>query len=244
MAQTFQAAELYWVSPEMTEVITTLAPSIPDCLPQPPVPDAALVMAFGRSVPGTDAETGETIYTSGNPLGHHQSVPSMGTVHGLGDLPPGVILVFMYQALTPKEQERFREVYPSRLMPTGGSEWQLDAMTSEFIQLADMPDPEVRTGFHNGGDRRLLATSLLGAGFTTHRGSRPSSGPTAARCSVMRSATAMCSLMSVSFAYVSQRGTVTPVRTAGVSTPTAGWSALTGGNQWYAKSGNASAQTD
>ena len=64
MAGTFHDAELYWVSPEMTEVITTLAPSIPDCLPQPsPVPDAFVM--FAKSVPGTDAETGDTIYTSG-----------------------------------------------------------------------------------------------------------------------------------------------------------------------------------
>ena len=153
MAATFKAAELYWVSPEMTEVITTLAPSIPDCLPQPPVPDAFVM--FGRSVPGTDAETGETIYTSAilwGTINLYRMGPCIASeTYSWRDL------VFMYQALTPKEQERFREVYPSRLMPTGGSEWQLNAMTSEFNQLADMPDPEVRQASIME-DRRLLAT--------------------------------------------------------------------------------------
>ena len=153
MEQTLRAAELYWVSPEMTEVITTLAPTIPDCLPQPPVPDAFVM--FAKSIPGTDATTGSEIFTSAF---------LWGTVN-LARLGPCVAaetyawrdLVFMYNELDEKEQERFREIYPSRLMPTGGSEWPLTAMTSEFGQLPDLPEAGTMA-VSMLEDRQLLAT--------------------------------------------------------------------------------------
>lgn len=153
MEMTFKEAELYWVSPEMTEVIIALAPTIPDSLPQPPVPDA-LVM-FARSIPGTDATTGDTIFTSAF---------LWGTVN-LARLGPCIAsetyawrdLVFMYNAMTEREQELFRQIYPSRLMPTGGSEWPLEAMTSEFNQLPDLPEAGTMA-LSMLEDRQLLST--------------------------------------------------------------------------------------
>jgi hypothetical protein len=151
MEDTFKRAELYWVSPEMTEVISTLAPSIPDCLPQPPVPEAFVM--FAKSVPGTDAETGDTIFTSAF---------LWGTVN-MFRIGPCIAaetyawrdLVHVYRDMSPQYQADFRDIYPNRLMPTGGSEWPLDSQTSDFSRL-QADDDLMHTSMLE--DRRLLAT--------------------------------------------------------------------------------------
>lgn len=151
MARTFAKAELYWVSPEMTEVITTLAPSIPDTLPQPPVEDAFVM--FAKSVPGTDAESGDAIFTSA-------FLWSTINLFRIGDCVAVETyawrdLVGMYTGLPERLQERFRENYPNRLMPTGGSEWPLQAQTSEFNTLPMEDDTQKASILE---DRRLLST--------------------------------------------------------------------------------------
>jgi hypothetical protein len=148
--ETFKAAELYWVSPEMSTVIEQLAPSIPDCLPQPPVTDAFVM--FAKPIEGTDSDLGGTIWTSAflwgpvNMFRLGQSV-SINT-YAWRDL------VSIYQGLSEKEQEHFRSVYPPRLMPTGGSEWPLTAMTNEF----PWEPPNATKQASMVEDRRLLAT--------------------------------------------------------------------------------------
>ena len=154
MAETLRKAELYSVSPEMTDVITTLAPTIPDCLPQPPVPDA-LVM-FAQSIPGTDAETGDEIFTSAllwSTINLYRVGPCISAeTYAWRDL------VALYRDLDPDDQERFREVYPNRLMPTGGSEWPLEAQTSDF-QTTLPPDFENAVQQQSMlEDRQVLAT--------------------------------------------------------------------------------------
>jgi len=161
---TIRQAELYWVSPEMTEVITTLAPSIPDCLPQPPVEDA-LVM-FAKSVPGTDAETGTEIHTSAILWGtvnmwRGQGQESIKLSHGTAE--PCIAaetyawreLVGLFRGMTSKQQKRFMEIYPNRLMPTGGSEWPMRSLTSEFDIL---PAEKETARASIIEDRKLLAT--------------------------------------------------------------------------------------
>jgi hypothetical protein len=151
MAETFKKAELYWVSPEMTEVISTLAPTIPDTLPQPPVPDAFVM--FAKSVPGTDAENGNEIFTTGFLWGTM-------TMYSVGPCIAAESyswrdLVNIYQGLPEKLQDRYREIYPMRLMPTGGSEWPLDAMTGEFRTLPQETPVQMASILE---DRRLLST--------------------------------------------------------------------------------------
>jgi hypothetical protein len=152
MAGTFREAELYWVSPEMCDVLISLAGSIPDCLPQPPVDQAFVV--FAKSIPGTDAETGEDIFTSAFLWGEVQ-------MFGVG---PCLVmesyawrdLVASYNGLPEKLQERYRQCIPTRLMPTGGSEWPYQSMTSDFTSLGDEAGTVMTTSMIE--DRRLLAT--------------------------------------------------------------------------------------
>jgi hypothetical protein len=151
MHEAFKSAELYWVSPEMTDVIETLAPSIPDTIPQPPV-HTALVM-FAKPVAGTDSDIeGRTIWTSAflwGPVTMFQLGPSLSiSTYAWRDT------VMAYQTLNEREQEKFRELYPPRLMPTGGSEWPFDAMTSEFPWL---PPTDIKK-VSMMEDRKLLST--------------------------------------------------------------------------------------
>lgn len=132
MEHAIKDAQLYWVSPEMTEVIETLAPSIPDCYPQPPVENGFVM--FGRSVAGTDAQNGTTIFTTaflwdktlmGNGVGECLALETYAWRDLVSD----------YSGLTEDLKEKFRAVVPTRLFPTGGSEWPVDSMTSDFSRL-------------------------------------------------------------------------------------------------------------
>jgi hypothetical protein len=151
MTETFRKAELYWVSPEMTDVISHLAPSIPDCTPQPPVPDAFVM--FAKSVPGTDADTGGQIYTSAflwGTINMFRIGPCIALeTYAWRDL------VGLYLGLDHGERDDFRRVYPNRLMPTGGSEWPLEAMSSRFDTLPLETELQQASMLE---DRKLLAT--------------------------------------------------------------------------------------
>ena len=151
MVEALREAELYWVSPEMTEVISTLSATIPDCLPQPPV-ETAFVM-FAKSVPGTDADTGEEIYTSAamwRPVELGVIGPCLGIeTYAWRDL------LAQYAKLNEKEQQTVRQVVPTRLFPTGVSEWPVESETSDFSRLlAD--DPVQQASILE--DRKLLST--------------------------------------------------------------------------------------
>jgi hypothetical protein len=151
MEQTFKQAELYWVSPEMCDIIATLAPSIPDCTPQAPVRDAFVI--FAKPIPGTDAENGEVIYTSAilwGTINMYRIGPCIAAeTYAWRDL------VGMYRGLDADQQEQFRQIYPNRLMPTGGSEWPLDGLISEFKSLP-LENPVQQASIME--DRRILAT--------------------------------------------------------------------------------------
>jgi hypothetical protein len=151
MSECLKHAELYWVSPEMTEVITTIAPSIPDTLPQPPVNDAFVM--FAKSIPGTDANMGTEIFTTAFLWGHMN-------MYGVGPCIAAETyawrdLTLVYQNMNEKGQQAWREVYPPRLMPTGGSEWPLDVQTSDFGTIPPADDTMKQSILE---DRQLLAT--------------------------------------------------------------------------------------
>jgi hypothetical protein len=152
MAENFADAELYWVSPEMTDVIIAMAPTIPDCLPQVPVKTAFVV--FGRSIPGTDAEDGGEIHTSAFLWGEVELF-KVGACLDINSY-AWRDQVAAYSSLPEKLQARWREVMPSRLMPTGGSQWPYHALLSDFSSLGD----EAGTTMTNSmvEDRRILAT--------------------------------------------------------------------------------------
>jgi hypothetical protein len=151
MEEAIRDAQLYWVSPEMTEVIETLAPSIPDCYPQPPVENGFVM--FAKSVAGTDAANGLPISTTAilwdaTVLAHTGACIALET-YAWRDL------VSDYVTMPEDDKERFRRAIPTRLFPTGGSEWPTQSMTSDFSRLpAD--DPTKRLSMLE--DRRLMAT--------------------------------------------------------------------------------------
>jgi len=143
-------AELYWVSPEMTEVIETLAPSIPDCLPQPPCQSGFVV--FGKAVSGTDAQNGGLIYTTAFLWAPVTTV--LGECISIETYAHKDVLAVWLQ-MSAKEREDFHEIMPLKLHPTGGSEWPLQSEISDFSLLgAEDGDQEASMK----EDRRLLAT--------------------------------------------------------------------------------------
>jgi len=150
IAEGFRDATLYWVSPEMCDLIAAMAPSIPETLPQPP--DESGFVLLARSIPGTDAATGGTIYTTGYLW--HTVMTVVGPCLAI-ETYSWRDIVFMYEIMNDELKEMFRQAVPCRLMPTGGSEWPMDQEISDFSKLtADdgiMHDSMVE-------DRRTLCT--------------------------------------------------------------------------------------
>jgi len=143
-------ADLYWVSPEMCDLVSKMAPSIPDCLPQPPVERGFVV--FANSIPGTDAATGGEIFTSALMWAPVQTLLGWCTAletYAWRDL------VFLYEVMTDKQKELFRQAVPCRLMPTGGSEWPVDLETSDFSKLTAEDEIMERSMLE---DRRMAST--------------------------------------------------------------------------------------
>lgn len=149
MMEGIRDATLYWVSPEMSDLVSAMAPTIPDALPQPPV-EAGFVM-FARSLPGTDAATGGQIYTTA-----FQWQPVMTTLGPCLAIETYAWrdIVFAYSSMNEEEKQRFNEVLPSRLMPTGGGEWPTDSETSDFSKLTADDDIMQASLLE---DRRLLS---------------------------------------------------------------------------------------
>jgi len=159
---TFRRAELFWVSPEMSEVIATLYPSIPECEPQPPCETGFVV--FGKAVPGTDAMNGGPIYTTAFVWGDVQTL--LGDCYSIETYCHRDAL-YAY-ALIPegKERERFtKEAMPLKLHPTGGSEWPKGTMWSDFSVLGQETADREASMME---DRKLLSCfwALLGQQIT------------------------------------------------------------------------------
>lgn len=149
-AEAFEDAELYWVAPEMCDLVATMAPSIPDTLPQPPC-YVGFVM-FSKSLLGTDAATGGHVYTTAFLWAPVET--TLGPCIAL-ETYSWRDLVFAYQSLDEKMRGRFREVLPCRLMSTGGSEWPTDLETSDFSRLTAEDEIMEQSMLE---DRRLLST--------------------------------------------------------------------------------------
>jgi hypothetical protein len=143
-------AELYWVSPKFSEVIAKLYPSIPDCLPQPPCKIGFVV--FSRSIPGTDAASGTSIWTTAMLWAPVQTLagPCLAIeTYAWRDI------VMAYRAMNGEEKEMFRDVLPScQIMPTGGCEWPTESEVSDFSVL---PAEDVIMQASMIEDRRVLA---------------------------------------------------------------------------------------
>jgi hypothetical protein len=146
----FREAELFWVSTEMTQVVQAMYPTIPDCVPEPPCPNGFVV--FARSIPGTDAESGGSIYTTAYLW--RTVVTRLGVCWGI-ETYAWRDLINTWRMMTQQQRERFRAVVPLRLHPTGGLEWPVDNLTSDFSKLP-AENPKMEASMLE--DRRVLAT--------------------------------------------------------------------------------------
>lgn len=150
MAEGIGNADLYWVSSEMCDLVETMAPSIPDALPQPPVENG--LVFFSKSLRGTDAASGGEIYTTAfmwAPVETTQGWCISIETYSWREV------VFVYETMGEYEKEIFRQHVPIRLIPTGGSEWPIDQVTSDFTKLSAEDDIMQASMLE---DRRLLST--------------------------------------------------------------------------------------
>jgi hypothetical protein len=150
MEEGFRGAELFWVSTEMTQLITAMAPSIPDCIPEPPCPNGFVV--FARSIPGLDAEAGTMIYTTA--FLWRTVETKIGWCWGI-ETYAWRDLVHGWRAMSEQDRLLFRTAMPLRLHPTGGSEWPVECMTTDFSRLP-ASNPQMEASILE--DRRVLAT--------------------------------------------------------------------------------------
>jgi hypothetical protein len=146
----FRRAELFWVSTEMTQVVTTMAPSIPDCVPEPPCRDGFVV--FARSIPGLDAESGGQIYTTA--FMWRTVDTKIGKCWGI-ETYAWRDLIHAWRTMPEHDRLLFRQAMPLRLHPTGGSEWPVESMTSDFSKLP-ATSPEMEASMLE--DRQVLST--------------------------------------------------------------------------------------
>lgn len=149
MVASFQQAELYWVSTEMAQLVSTMAPSIPDCIPEPPCPDGLVV--FSRSIPGLDAESGTVIYTTAYLWATVQT--KIGWCWAIETF-AWRDLIHTWRMMSEEDRLLFRTAMPLRLHPTGGSEWPCDSQTSDFSKLPASNDQMEASMLE---DRRILA---------------------------------------------------------------------------------------
>jgi hypothetical protein len=146
----FRESELFWVSTEMTQLVTTMYPTVPDCIPEPPCPNGFVV--FARSIPGLDAESGGQIYTTAYLW--RTVVNPVATCWGI-ETYAWRDLIHPWRMMDQEQREAYRTVMPLRLHPTGGSEWPVSSMTSDFSQL---PATNAQMEASMLEDRRVLAT--------------------------------------------------------------------------------------
>jgi len=146
----FRQAELFWVSTEMTQLVTAMYPTIPDCIPEPPCPDGLVI--FARSIPGLDAESGGEIYTTA--FLWRTVVTKVGVCWGI-ETYAWRDHINAWRLMSMEEREAFRTAMPMRLHPTGGSEWPVESMTSDFSRL---PASNAQMEASMLEDRRVLST--------------------------------------------------------------------------------------
>jgi hypothetical protein len=146
----FRESELFWVSTEMTQLVTTMAPSIPDCIPEPPCGSGFVV--FARSIPGLDAEVGTTMYTTA--FLWRTVETKIGWCWGI-ETYAWRDLISVWRSMSEEDRLLFRTAMPLRLHPTGGSEWPVDCMTTDFSRL---PATNAQMEASMLEDRRILAT--------------------------------------------------------------------------------------
>jgi hypothetical protein len=134
----------------MAQLVTTMAPSIPDCIPEPPSPNGLVV--FARSIPGLDAESGTTIYTTAYLWRTVET--KIGWCWGI-ETYAWRDLIHTWRTMNEQDRLLFRTAVPMRLHPTGGSEWPMESMTSDFSKLP-ASNPQMEASILE--DRQVLAT--------------------------------------------------------------------------------------
>ena len=146
----FKDADLFYVSPEMSNLTAQLASTIPDALPQPPVKRGFVV--FAKSIPGTDAESGSVIYTTAFLWQPVETV--MGPCIGI-ETYAWRDLVHTWRMMSDESKIQFRQAMPMRLHPTGGQEWPEKSETSDFSAI---PASNEQMEASMLEDRRVLST--------------------------------------------------------------------------------------
>jgi hypothetical protein len=137
----------------MVDVLRAVAPSMPDVHARSPVPEALVV--FAKPIPGIDAinedviiHTAALLWGSAYTLGIEcLSIETMGW--------RDLIRLTAKDANVSKEDQRlWDELVGTKLVLTGGSEWPLRSMTSDFSALP-AASPTMEASMLE--DRRLLA---------------------------------------------------------------------------------------
>jgi hypothetical protein len=142
-------AELYWVSPDMSDVVASLYATIPECEPQPPCESGMVV--FAKSMPGTDAQDGGLIYTTALMWG--PVTTRLGECVSIETYAHRKVL-YPWLWMSEKDREILKEAMPLQMHPTGGSEWPLGTLISDFSVIPH-DDPDRQASMIE--DRRLLA---------------------------------------------------------------------------------------
>jgi hypothetical protein len=127
---TLREAELYWVSPDMSRLIGHIAPSMPDIVPEPPVPEALVV--FARPIMGTDSVDDRPIFTVAFLWGD----VVIEDINCLGIETFGWRDLLWPRGANWQEVLTFRAAMSGvRLIRTGGSEWVHGHLTNDFTVL-------------------------------------------------------------------------------------------------------------
>jgi hypothetical protein len=169
-------ADLYWISPDMSDMVATLAPSIPDCMPYPPCPCGFAL--FARSIPGIDAVDGNQIYTTGF-LWAQINLANLGDCLAVTTYSwRGLVKAFDQLKKENRRREaeldrKLSEVMPTQLFPTGGWEWPEGHMMEDFSSL---PPSSAIMEASILEDRRILSTfwTLCSQKITVETRAQPS----------------------------------------------------------------------
>jgi len=146
----FRQSDLFWVSPEMSELVAKMYPSIPDCEAQPPCESGFVV--FGKAIPGTDAVNGGPIFTTAFMWGPVATL--LGDCYSIETYCHRDAL-YAFLHIPEKERAHFaKEAMPLKLHPTGGSEWPKGTVISDFSVLGEETADREASMME---DRRLLA---------------------------------------------------------------------------------------
>jgi hypothetical protein len=146
--ETLRHAELYWVSPEMVDVLAAVAPTIPDTLPLPPMPEAMVV--FAKPLAGLDSQTKTTIHTAAYLWGP----VTMATLQDCFAVDTFAWRDFMQPRLDEIGEVHWNELVPTHLVNTGGAEWPIDEPISSVLNMQET-GPGSRDSIIE--DRRVMA---------------------------------------------------------------------------------------